>query len=369
MRQKTLIVLAAVTIPAALAAAFVSQPATRVEKAAEAGPILPSLKAGIGNATMLTVTGPDGTLTLNRRSVTGKIDQGWSLPEKGGYPVDPAKIRQVLDALVALQGIEPKTERPKLYSRLDLGRPGKGSEARLVTISDAANKPLASIVIGKQKLGAEGENEGGVYVRKPGDAQTWLARPTVTLPTDAQGWIDQVILNIGADRIKEVDIRRAGGAPLELVRNKPGEKLAVKDLPRNVKLKSADPGADVASSFNLELDDVKPAVQVSGIPAGTVHLVTFDGLTADLVLTKQGDKTWVTVATTGTGDAVNPADTITARTKGWSYAIPDTIATTLESQPADLEESRPNKPELRQSSVESQTGLKKAAAKPMHPNL
>jgi hypothetical protein len=345
VRQKTLIVLAVITVPTALAAAFVPKPSTSVEKTAEGGPVLPGLKAGIDSATTLVVTGPEGVVTLARKPVAGKIDQGWTLPDKGGYPADPAKVKPVLDALIALHGVEPRTDRPKLYSRLDLGEPGKGSGAHLVAISDASNKQVATIVIGKQKFGAEGDNDSGVYVRKPGDAQTWFARPAMTLPADAFGWIDHAILNIEADKIKDVVLTPAGSPPLDLTRAKAGDKLAVKELPKDAKLKSDDPGADIASSFNLELDDVKPAAQVTGTPAGSVHVTTLDGLTADLTLTKQGDKTWITVTASGTGDAAKAADPITARTKGWAYAIPDATAATLESKLADLEEAPPAKPE------------------------
>lgn len=339
MREKTLIVLAVIAIPLALAAIFVPEPNTMAERPAESGPMLPNLEAGIENAATLSVTGPDGTVTLVRKPVPGKIDQGWTLSGKGGYPVDPAKIKPVLDALAALHGVEPKTARPSLYSQLDLGQPGKGSSAHLVTISDTTNKPLAAIVIGKQKFGTEGDNDGGIYVRKPGDAQTWLARPAVALPSDAQGWIDQTVLNIDANTIKEVVITPAHGAPLDLVRDKAGDKFTVKNLPKTAKLKSLDPGVEIAAGFNLQLDDVKPVAQVSGSPVAKARAVTFDGMTADLTLTKRGDKTWVTVAASGAGNAGKTADTITSRTKGWAYAIPDASATTLESKLADLEET------------------------------
>ena len=72
MREKTLIVLAVIAVPLALAAAFVPRPTTTVEKPAQSGPMLPSLKAGIENATTLSVTGPDGTVTLVRKRAPGK---------------------------------------------------------------------------------------------------------------------------------------------------------------------------------------------------------------------------------------------------------------------------------------------------------
>jgi hypothetical protein len=367
MREKTLIVLAVITIPLALAAVFVPGPTTRVERQAENGSMLPSLKAGIENASTLSVTGPDGMVTLVRKPAPGKIDHGWTLSGKSGYPVDPAKIKPVLDALITLRGVEPKTARPSLYSQLDLGEPGSGSQAHLVTISDVNNKPLAAIVIGKQKFGAAGENDGGIYVRKPGDAQAWLARPTVTLPPDALSWIDQTVLNIDANTIKELVITPARGAPLDLVRGKAGEKFAVKNLPKNAKLKSEAPGLDIAGSFNLQLDDVKPAAQVSGAPVANARAVTFDGMAADLTLVKQGDKSWVTVAASGTGDAAKSAGAITVRTKGWAYAIPDATATTLESKLSDLEQAPSSKPDG--SGAKPAAGKKETAAGLARPAL
>ena len=107
MRRKTLIVLAVITVPTALAAAFVPKPAITIETPVQGGPILPGLKAGIDAAATLTVAGPDGTVTLARKPVAGKIDRAWTLSDKGGYPVDPAKIKPVLDGLIALHGVEP----------------------------------------------------------------------------------------------------------------------------------------------------------------------------------------------------------------------------------------------------------------------
>ena len=35
-----------------------------------------------------------------------------------------------------------------------------------------------------------GGGNDGIYVRKPGDAQSWLARGTLDLSGDTAGWLD-----------------------------------------------------------------------------------------------------------------------------------------------------------------------------------
>ena len=69
---------------------------------------------------------PAGKLTVTA------TDQGWSLAEKAGYPIDPAKVRDLALALANLQLVEAKTADPKRLERLELGEPGTdGATSRL----------------------------------------------------------------------------------------------------------------------------------------------------------------------------------------------------------------------------------------------
>jgi hypothetical protein len=344
MRSTTLIALAVITVPVFAAAVFVPAPGgTRIASVAN-GPVFPSLKDWIAGAATLTVTGPNGSVALARKGPAPKAGEvpvdGWTLADKGGYPVDPATVRPILAGLLELKTVEPKTERPKLYDRLDLGTPGeKGSEAKSVTLADGNGADIVKLIVGRRRYGLTG-NDDGIYVRKPDDARSWLAAPAFDLPADALSWIDRKLVDIDADQIKLVSLTpaTAGTKPLTFTRDKPADKLAVQDLPKDFKLKSDNPGSDLAAAFRyLDLTDVKPAAAVNAAPVATAHVETFDGLALDVTLIDQDGATWVKFAAKGTGDAAKAAADLAKRTDGWAYKIPDARVKTLETKLADLQ--------------------------------
>jgi len=342
MRIRTLTVLAAITVPVTAAAIFLPDQVATVTAPVSGGKLLPGLKEKLGQVATMTVTGPDGTVTLHRAPTTGKPEDGWTWADKGGYPVPPATIKPVLYAVAAMHGIEAKTQRPKLYPRLDLGDPGKGSQAQLVTLSDASGTALARIVLGKHKTDPAPGAQEREYVRIPGTQQTWLAAPAITLPTDEMDWVDHAIIDIDANKIKQIAVSPVGGDGVTATRAKAADKLTVQNLPKGAKLKSENAGSDLAGGVSgLELDDVKPAAKLAGSTAGTAHVETFDGLVADLTLTKDGGQTWITVAATGTGAAAKQAADITARTKGWAYQVADTQSKILLTKLGDITEAPP----------------------------
>ena len=341
MQQKTVIGLAIVTVPVALAALFLSSGNDTTPPSTQEARLFPNLPQTIGGAVKLTVVGPDGSVEIDRKAVAtaaGKVpDDGWTLPAKGGYPVQATTVRPVLTGLLALKTVQPMTAQPKLYDLLDLKDPGKGSQSHAVTVADAGGHELAKVIVGRHAEDTAGEQHDGIYVRKPGEAQTWLAKPPLNLPGDALEWIDRKVVDIDTDTVKDVTLAPVGDKPLMVTRAKKEDKLEIQDAPKDAKFKSQTPANDIAAAFRyLDLDDVEPAAQLTAKPIETVHLDTFDGLAADFTLVKQDNSTWVTVAAAGTGAEQQKAEEITRRTKGWAYKIADARATTLESKLADL---------------------------------
>jgi hypothetical protein len=262
---------------------------------------------------------------------------GWRLADKGGYPVQAETMKPILEGLLALRATEPKTERPKLYDRLEVGDPaGKASTSKLLEFTDAKGAVIARLIVGKRRYGLT-TDEDGVYVRKPDEARAWLARPGLDLPGDALAWIDRKVLDLEADSIKELDFSGPGVKPLVLARDKAADKLQVKDLPKDAKLKSDNPGSELMGALRyLDLQDVRPAAQVIAAAGATVHVASFDGMALDLSLVDQDGASWLKVTATGTGDGAKPAEEVARRTAGWAYKIPDARAKTLKSRLADL---------------------------------
>ena len=91
--------------------------------------LFPGLLDRLNEIREVRVTLPDAKLTVTAG------EQGWTLAEKAGYPVDPGKVRDLALSLANLQLIEAKTADPERLGRLDLEEPtSEGSKARLVEL-------------------------------------------------------------------------------------------------------------------------------------------------------------------------------------------------------------------------------------------
>ncbi|HVJ55049.1 MAG TPA: DUF4340 domain-containing protein [Aliidongia sp.] len=355
MRQKTLIALAAVTVPVLLAAIFVPAPGGNASKPAEAGPVFPTLKDWLGKATKLTITSADGTINLVRQpapadakpAADGVPATGWTLADKGGYPVQESVVRQLLAGMLKLRETEPKTERAKLYGRLDLTDPSadKAAKGHLIELADANGASIVKLIVGRRKYDPSGTGVDSIYVRKPDEARSWSAVPAFDVPSEATSWIDRKILDVEPDKIQSVTLTETGGKPLVLTREKAADKLDIKDLPKDAKLKGDNPGSELAAGFRfLDLLDVRPAAQVTAVAASTVELTTFDGLDVSIAIAEQDGAGWLKITAKGTGDAAKIADEIAKRTQGWAYKVPETREKTLETKLADLVQPPPAAP-------------------------
>jgi hypothetical protein len=347
MRQKTLIALAIVTVPLAIAAIALPARHGTAVKSADTGPVFPTLKDWLAGAAKLTITAADGKIVTLTRTPPAQPTggetvplSGWGLADKGNYPVQEGVLRPVLTGLLQLHTTEAKTEKKSLYDRIDVDDPAgsKGSKAKLLELGNANGANILKLIVGRRKFDALAGGGDAIYIRKPEEERAWLAQPAFDLPTDAMGWIDHKILDVDADKIKVITLVSGSDKPLVLGRDKAEDKIEIHDLPKDATTRSETPGADVAAGFRyLDMLDVRPAAQVTGTPTGTVEVQTFDGL--DLTVSIYGASEggpWLEVTAKGEGDAAKPAEEIVNRTKGWAYKVPPSREKLLETKLADL---------------------------------
>jgi hypothetical protein len=285
---------------------------------------------------------PDiAALKLNSRELTATfVRQGeaWAVSDRGGYPADAGRIRQIVLTLAQLQLVEPKTDRPKLYSRLGVEDP-TGGKSHLLTLRDKKGDDLAALIVGNERDDRLGIGSNGVYVRKPGQARSWLAAGSLDLAGKISTWLDRHILDIPQSRIASVALTEADGTKLTVKRAAAKDMFAVVDMPAGAKLKSENAAGQPASVLEaLDLDDVEPAAKMPMPATGvtTASLTTFDGLTIDLKLFQHDKKDWIAVSASGTGKTAAEAKQIAAKVTGWSYEIPSYKANLLTLKLADL---------------------------------
>jgi hypothetical protein len=276
----------------------------------------PGLAAKLAGATAIEVSQAGSTLHLARKG------DGWTVPDKGGYPAKNASVHELLASLAGLRLAEARTANPDDYAKLGVADPAKeaskepGTGAMLVRVQDGGGATLAEILVGHTRFGSNGSGDR-VYVRRPGDAQAWLSDGPLKVEADPAQWVETDIANIAADKITSVTVTRDGQtlsfarkdgtlamtAPAE---HPPLEQYKVDDIGRALQ--------------GLMFDDVKPA-PAPGKPEGQAVFTTSDGMTITASVSKDGQNAWFEFAASGDDKAKDAVAAFEARVKGWAYQV------------------------------------------------
>lgn len=311
--------------------------------------LFPALVSDASQIALVEIRQGDDTVVLERKGGS------WAVKSREGYPAEPAKVRALLVGLAEADLTEGKTRRPDRYSVLELEDPvEKGAKSRLVRLIGAKGNVMGEVVIGKKRQEVLGTGKAGTYVRKPGDAQTWLANTELDAPLAVKDWVKTSVLTADASKISRVVVEIPGEEPLRIERaaapapakDKDTKEDAPPDLPGKLriigfppdgkKLKDASAADSVARALaSIDMEDLrKLAAPPSGV--STVKMEA-EGLTTTLRFRKDGDATWMSVAATGEGDeAKKAAAEITQRTQGWEFKIPSYKADAILKKRADL---------------------------------
>jgi len=333
MQQRGLILLAAATaVLVVLAAVAIATSDRTVSRAGPGARAFPALAAKLGDVGSVGIKRSTLSLTFVRDG------DNWLVAEKGNYPAAAGKVRQIALALADLLLVEPKTQQPGFYSRLDVEDPGSG-KSTLVTLKDKSGATLAELIIGKRRFDRLGTGTDGVYVRKPGDTQAWLARGSLEFSDQLSSWLDRRILDIPEKRIAKASLTQPDGTKLVIIRAKPEDKFAVEGAPADAKFKSETTTGEPALALDgLDLDDVKPLgdMPVPDKDVVTASFTTFDGLTVDVRMLDKDDAHWFVLSATGSGAAEAEAKAINDKGSRWAYAVPSYKAAQLKMKLADL---------------------------------
>lgn len=284
----------------------------------------------------------------------------WSLKNRGNYPADASKVRNLLVGLAEADLVESKTRRPDRYAALELEDPAdKSAKSRIVRLLGAKGNVMGEVVIGKKRLDLLGTGKSGTYVRRPGDPQTWLASAELDASAAAKDWLKTSVLTTDAAKINRVTIEIPGEQPLRIERQAAPAKDA-KDNKQSAapepaaaklqfvgfptadkKLKDASAAESIARVLALiDMEDVR---KLDAPPAGaaisTVKIESADGPATTLRVRKDGDAQWLSISASGEGEAKKTADEINQRTQGWEFKLPSSKADQILKKRAELLEA------------------------------
>lgn len=236
-------------------------------------PLFPGLVDRLEQVARIEAQTSSGTVTLRR---DGDL---WRVEQRDGFPADGSQVRAVARGLAALQIVEAKTAASERLPRLELDEPGKeNAKGRRVTLKDAEGAVLASAILGKTRYDLYGGGRGGIYVRRDGESQAWLAAGEVELPQDDLGWIDTTVVDLPEYRVRKVTLGAGGADPIVLSRPDDTQDFALDRVPEGRKADVGELSRVAATLASLTLQDVKPAA-VKPVPddAPLARFETFDG--------------------------------------------------------------------------------------------
>src|SRR5690606_30341917 len=238
----------------------------------------------------IVLSSPEGTITLVRE--TG---DRWSALERYGYPVDPARVRNLVVTLADMRLIERKTAQPEYYDRLEVEAPdAENAKSELVRLEAADGSVLAEAIIGKQRYRLTGTEPSGTYLRRPDEAQSWLASGGLQIDREVARWLQGEIVDVDPDTIRRIEIERAGEPSYAVVRDEPGGELRLATLADDEQLKDGgDFGRLTGALSRVRLDDVAPRDELAWPSEQHVaRIETFDGLGLTVRLAEIDDAHW-----------------------------------------------------------------------------
>src|SRR3954452_5771616 len=146
MPNRNFLLLLGATVIVVIAAVVTLAAADRAASSVPAGErALPGLAAKLGELAWVRLS--HGATKID----FAQIGARWAVVEKGNYPAAPGKLRQLLLGLADLTLVEPKTERPELFARLDLDDPANGKATDL-KLNDRIGQTVAELIVGKRRV-------------------------------------------------------------------------------------------------------------------------------------------------------------------------------------------------------------------------
>ncbi|HVU19973.1 MAG TPA: DUF4340 domain-containing protein [Rhizomicrobium sp.] len=268
-----------------------------------------------------------------------KPNKGWVVPSKSDYPASFEVVNKTLVTLATLETIEPKTARTDWLHYIALDAPPQGDGVQ-ITVHGDRGRILADVIAGKSEDIGDSGGAVGLFVRRPGEAQSWLVRAQSVPPSDPFDWLDKTIADIDTTRIIKTVVDLPSGQSFEVARatrREPDFHLTAMPPGRELAGASAADGIATAVS-DLTFDDVRPAKDLDFSGAVRTVTKTFDGMSITSDVVKIGTEYWAQfgamslVADPAIG---REARGFNARVSGWAYRLPDykgaAFMTTLDS--------------------------------------
>jgi hypothetical protein len=308
-RRMATLALVATAALAAVSALVTQLDAARLKPPHAEGPVLPDFAKSAGAAEAITIATKDSTYRIVR------TQRGWTLPDRGDYPVARERLAQFTDGIASLSFVRPMTRDPAKFDRLGLGDPAKGGDGVWVQVQNAQGALLANLMLGI--------TPSGLYMRRNDDAQAWALKGDLPPLKDPSQWLDLTPLTIDPARITRVSVQPSAGPAYALVRAEKTSDFRLEGPFDQFLVLTPDGLNSAGQAFAfLKPNDVAAAPAIAGAPSARVSMRTVDGLVIDGELFALPPRHWLKlVAHAEAPGAAQDAQAINARAAAWAYGL------------------------------------------------
>jgi len=275
MTSRRLLILAIAAIVAIGAGVWLAGREGSTGSSAGTGALYPELKEQLNSVSAVNMFKAGDARVVELK----KQGDDWTVSERDNYPADDAKVRKLLVALADAKVYEQKTSNPEAYATLGVeDTTSKGATSLRIELVGAP-KPV-NLIIGKQGVGARSN-----YVRRAGEAQSWLINATIDTSSTPEAWLRKDIIDVGADRMQSATVTTKDAKPYTAAKaTRADANFNVDGLPKGKSLAAPTAANSVASALaSLSLSDVRAASALQSTPAAAhATFKTFDGLIVDV---------------------------------------------------------------------------------------
>ena len=336
-RRRALTYLAATTgVAVLLAILSLWQRSSTGEPAFKAVRMFPGLEAKVDDIATIQIETKDKAFNVTR-DAKGQ----WHLPDKSDYAADFNTVRKTILGLAELDLVEARTNRADWQAKLGLSLPKSGGTGTLVTLKDSKGETLASVIAGNTVEGGGAGGKQALYVRRPSEDQTYVARGTFQAQVDQAQWLDKAFFDVVKERIKSVAVKPLKAKPYSITRASADQVnfTVVDKIPAGRVLRSEGEANGLGFAIlGMSFDDVVPATKVDFTNPVVTTYQTFDGLTLTVKTVEKDRDYWITVeaaadpsvqptpvkpgSTQLKPDVPKEASEINKALTGWAYKIP-----------------------------------------------
>ncbi len=282
-----------------------------------------------------------------------KAKGNWTIANRGGYPAKTESVQQLLVRIARAELVEAKTKDPERYGLLELEDPsGKDAQSKLIGLRDANGKTIGELVVGKRRQSAFGQGRSGVYVRRPGNDQTWLSNVTIQPTFDVSDWVEPVFFRIGDAKVKTLTLQTPDGGEVQIVADESKKDDKKEDvykfatIPDGKQLKKdVDASVIVRGLQTFELTDVRKRADAKlpkdaiTIPA-VIEMEKGMKLQAELVRIGEDDR-WLSLKVLEDGKDAKAAKSFREKLDGWQFKIADWRARQVFKTSGEMFEDKP----------------------------